>query len=168
MAQGAFRKIDDRTLVAVGVPALEALAHVHRGDDCIVDVRGARNVEQFNLFWAMCTLVAQATDSTKTAVKEWLLLKLNYVDLLFLPDGSAQLKPKSIAWHSMAQAEFAEFFRAAVPKACDLMECAEQDFIDRLNDMLNPHERDHLRKVMRNVPSPSTVPDHAERARERA
>lgn len=157
--QGTFRKIDDKTLVAVGVPALEALAAVHRGEDCIVDVRGARNVPQFNLFWTLCQLVAAATDTTKEGVKEWLMKRLNYVDLIELPDGSVEIRAQSIAWHKMEQAKFAEFFRAAVPRVAELLGSSERDVMDRYVELIGPTGRDHLRKVMRDVGSPSLVPD---------
>ena len=48
--KGTFRKIDDKTVIAVDARAMEALAGVHRGADCIGDIRGARNVQQHKLF----------------------------------------------------------------------------------------------------------------------
>ena len=147
--KGEFRKIDDRTLVAVGTEALEALAHVHRGENCMADVRGARNVEQFSLFWALMQLTAEQTNSTKEAVKEWLMVKLNYVDLLFLPDGKTKIKAKSIAFESMEQARFAEFFEVAIPTVAELLDSSPKDVIARFNDMLSPEGRDHYRKIMK-------------------
>lgn len=161
MAQGVFRKVDDRTLVAVGVPALEALANVHRGENCIGDIRGARNVEQFNLAWALFQLVAEATDSTKDSVKEWLLRKLNHVDILFLPDGTMSIRAQSIAWHKMEQVKFAAFFQAAIPRIAELLGTAPKDVIARFNDYLDPTARAHFRKVLRHVDAPGLVPEVA-------
>lgn len=146
--KGEFRKIDDKTLVAVGVPALEALAAVHRGANCMCDVRGARNVEQFNLFWALMGLVGEATDTTKEAVKEWLMKKLGYVDILYLPDGIMQLKSQSVAWEKMEQAKFAEMMTAAIPRIAELLDTAPADVIARFNELLDPQARAHFGKIM--------------------
>ena len=118
--KGVFRKIDDMTLLAVDMRALEALAAVHQGENCMGDVRGARNVEQFGLFWTLMGLVSEATDYTKEACKDWLLRKLKYLDMIQLPDGSVLIKPKSISW---------------------------EDVIKRFEDMLSPEGRAHYRKL---------------------
>lgn len=146
--KGEFRKIDDKTLVAIGVPALEALAAVHRGANCMCDIRGARNVEQFNLFWALMGLVGEATDTTKEAVKEWLMKKLGYVDILHLPDGVMQLKAQSVAWEKMEQAKFAEMMNAAIPRIAELLDTAPANVISRFNDLLDPAARFHFGKIM--------------------
>ena len=165
--KGVFRKIDDRTLAAASAEALEALAAVHRGHDCMADVRGARNVEQFNLFWKLMQVAADATDSTKEACKEWVMKKTNYVDLLWLPDGSILIKAKSISWEKMEQAKFAEFFDIAIPAISGLLQIAPKDLIAEFEGLLNPDERAHYRKFKKltRVDSPSVIPDQ-ERERE--
>lgn len=165
--KGTFHKIDDKTLVAADIEAMEALAAVHRGQDCVFDIHGSRNPAQFRLFWAMMKLVAEATNSTKYACKEWVMQRTNYVDLFWLPDGSMHLKPKSISWESMEQAVFAEFFSVAIPAIADLLQTAPKDLITQFESMLDPEARDHFKKIKRlmPVPSPSVVPDQ-ERQRE--
>lgn len=160
--KGVFRKIDDKTLVAASLEAMEALAAVHRGQDCMADVRGARNVEQFNLFWKMMGLVAEATDSTKEACKEWVMKKTNYVDLIWLPDGAIEIKAKSIAWEKMEQAIFSEFFSIAIPHIAALLHTAPKDLIAQFESLLNPDERMHFKKIKKLMPvaSPSIAPDH--------
>lgn len=153
--KGVFRKIDDKTLVADGIEAMEALAAIHRGQGCMGDIRGARNVDQFRLFWALMGLVAEQTDTTKEAVKEWLMKKIGYVDMLWLPDGSIALKAQSIAFESMEQAKFAELFQAAIPRISELLGAAPKDVIKRFNDMLDGEARRHFKKIMRYVDSPS-------------
>lgn len=162
--KGVFRKIDDRTLVADGIEAMEALAAVHRGQGCMADVRGARNVDQFRLFWALMGLVADQTDTTKEAVKEWLMKKMKYIDMLWLPDGSIELKAKSIAFEKMEQAKFAEFFSAAIPHIAALLDAAPKDVITRFNDMLDADGRRHFKKIMGFVPSPPLAPEPANNA----
>ena len=145
--KGVFRKIDDMTLLAVDMRALEALAAVHQGENCMGDVRGARNVEQFGLFWTLMGLVSEATDYTKEACKDWLLRKLKYLDMIQLPDGSVLIKPKSISWEKMPQADFSIFFTAAIPHIAELLDTAPEDVIKRFEDMLSPEGRAHYRKL---------------------
>lgn len=160
--KGQFRKIDDRTLVAVGLPAMEALAAIKRGQDCMGDIRGARNVQQHNLFWTLMQLVSEATDVTKEATKEWIMIKLHYVDYLWLPDGSLSVKAQSIAFEKMEQAKFAELFNAAIPAIADLLGNSTKEIIARFNDLLDPEARAHFRKILKYVPSPPVQPDQQE------
>jgi hypothetical protein len=149
--KGVFRKVDDKTLEASGLEAMEALAAVHRGANCIADVRGARNVEQFNLYWTLVDLVAKATDCTKTAVNHWLLLKTANVEQVFFPDGSMKFVPKSIKWESMEQAKFSEFMTRAIPEISALLGSASTDIIRRFEELLDPEARAHFKKIRRGI-----------------
>ncbi len=145
--KGVFRKIDDRTLVAASAAALEALASVHRGQDCMADVRGARNIQQFNLFWKMMDILAQGTDCTKRAAQRWLMREMRYVDLFLLPDGSMEIAPQSVAYERMTQEAFAEFFSAAIPHIATELEIAPADLIAQFESLLVPEERQHFNKI---------------------
>ncbi len=145
--KGQFRKIDDFTLKAVGTPALEALAAIKRGHDCMGDIRGARNVQQHNLFWSLMEVLAEATDTTKEAAKEFVLKRLQYFDYLWLPDGTLHIKVKSIAFEKMEQAKFAELFNAAIPVIADQLGTTRQELVERFNDLLDPESRKHFRKI---------------------
>lgn len=125
-------------------------------------------MEQFKLFWTMIGLVAEAKDSTKEACKEWLMKKMNYVDLFWLPDGTIEIKAQSVSWEKMEQAKFAEFFNASIPLIAALLETAPKDLIARFEDLLDPDARRHFRKIekLMRMDSPSVVPEH-EHARER-
>jgi hypothetical protein len=147
--KGTFRKLDDKTLEASGPEAMEALAAVHRGANCIGDIRGARNVEQFNLFWALCGLVAEARDVPKEVVKDWLLEKQSLVDVVFYPDGAMRIRPRSIKWESMEQAKFSAFMDLAIPAIAELLGAAPADVIKRFDDLLDPDARRHFKKVRR-------------------
>jgi hypothetical protein len=145
--KGVFRKIDDRTLVAASAAAMEALASVHRGQDCMADVRGARNIQQFNLFWKMMDLLAKATDCTKYAAKQWLMREMRYVDMLMLPDGAMELVPQSVAFERMTQEDFAEFFSAAIPHIATELEIAPAELVAQFESLLVPEERQHFNKI---------------------
>ena len=160
--KGVFRKVDDKTLVADSIEAMEALAAVHRGQGCMADVRGARNVDQHRLYWALCTLVAKATDSTKRGVSDFLLIACKEIEHVWWPNGEYQPRPKSLAFESMAQAEFAEFFNLAINQMAHLMGTERKELIARFNDMLDPEARRHFKKILRPVPSPSIQPETAE------
>lgn len=157
MAKGTFKRIGN-SAVPVGKEGREALLAIPEGKEFVGEFRTARNPEQHELFWALCTLVAEATDTAKIAVKDWLLEKTGFVNLVFYPDGSMQVRPKSIAWESMEQAEFNQFFRLAVPKIADLLGNASAEVWQQFEDMLAPDRRAQTMKRFRRTASPSTVP----------
>lgn len=119
----------------------DAVNALDEGQAVMVAVTPARNVEQFRLYWAACQIAGDATDTTKRAVSDWLLEKLNYVDLIFRPDGSMKLEPKSIAWENMPPDEFEAFFNAAILKISDLLAVTPKEFRQRFDDLLDPNKR---------------------------
>lgn len=160
--KGVFRKMDDKTLVAASIEAMEALAAVHLCQECMADVRGARNVEQFKLYWMMVDQVfAKATNSSKFACNDWLLEKLNLVDLIYHPNGEIRIRPKSIAWEKMEQAHFAEFFSLAIPLIAEFLGTAPKELVAHFESLLDPESRMHFKKIKKlmRVASPSVVPD---------
>lgn len=165
MAKGTFKRVGN-TAVPVGKEGREALLAIPEGKEFVGEFRTARNPDQHELFWSLCTLVAEATDSSKIAVKEWLLEKCGFVDLVFYPDGSMQVRPKSIAWESMEQQEFNQFFRLAVPKIADLLGNASAEVWQQFEDLLAPDRRAQTMKRFKRTASPSIAPSMS-RQRER-
>jgi hypothetical protein len=160
MAKGTFRRVGN-TAVPAGKEGREALQAIPDGNVFIADFRTARNVRQHDLFWALCDLCAEATDSHKNAVKEWLLAETGFADPLFLPDGSMKIVARSIAFESMEQMEFNQFFRLAVIKVAELLGSATKEVWQRFEDMLDPETRADTRKRFKRMQSPPTVPDDA-------
>lgn len=165
--KGVFRR-HGNLLVPAGKDGKEAIEAIKEGARVVIDVRASRNPSQHALFWALCDLVAEATDSAKEAVKEWLLEQCGFVDLIFYPDGSMKVRPKSIAWESMEQAEFNSFFRLAVPKIADLLGSAPKEVWKRFEDMLDSDTRAETRKRFKRIASPPTVPASPEHERAEA
>lgn len=148
MAKGVFRRVGD-TAVPAGRAGRDALLAIPDGKTFVADFKTARNADQHELFWTLAQLGADATDSTKEAVVLWLKHKLNLTDMVFLPDGSMKIVPKSIAWESMEQAEFNSFFQAAVNEIAGLLGSAPKDVLDRFNDLLDPEKRADMRKRLK-------------------
>jgi Protein of unknown function (DUF1367) len=166
MAKGAFKRVGN-TAIPAGKEGQEALFAIPDGKTFIADFRTARNPQLHEMFWTACQLVADATDTTKEAVKRWLLMKTGFVDLIFYPDGSMEIEPKSIAWENMEETEFRQFFNAAVPKIADLLGSAPKEVIQRFYDLLDPTTRADMRRPLRKD-SPPIAPEEAEQAAELA
>lgn len=164
MAKGTFKRVGGHA-VPVGKQGREALFAIADGAKFAADFRTARNPLQHDLFWSLCELVADTTDTTKDAVKRWLLVKTGFVDMIFLPDGAMRIDPKSIAWESMEQSEFNSFFRAAVHAIAELLGSAPKEVLDRFNDLLDPETRADMRRRLPKIAAHSIVPDQGEKER---
>lgn len=148
MAKGTFRKVNGLP-TPVGKTAREALAAIPEGKVFVGEFRTARNPEQHDLFWALCELAGDATETDKRAISDWLLSKTNTVEMLLHPDGAVQIRPKSIAWESMEQAEFDAFFQRAIPLIADLLQNSPKEVLQVFYDLLDPSTRADTRKRMR-------------------
>lgn len=163
MTKGIFKRVKDH-VVPVDKRGREAMFAIPDGAKFMAEFRTARNPEQHALFFTMCDLLAEQTDTTKEAAKRWLLLKTGFTEMIFLPDGSMRIDPKSIAFEQMEQTEFDSFFRAAVRAAGELLHAAPKDVIDRFNDLLDPTTRaDMKRRLQRKVSPPIAPADESAR-----
>lgn len=137
--KGTFRRVG-MTIIPVGRTGSEAVLAVPDSKLCMGDIFTARNPKHHNLFWTLCELVADAEDSDKETVKRWVIRKLNYGDysVLVQPNGNALVEfvPDSIAWESMAQAEFNEFFQQAVEILAIRLGTTKPELLDRFNDLV--------------------------------
>jgi hypothetical protein len=132
--KGVFRRDGDK-LIPVDDSAKEALLAIKDGSKCMGEIRGARNLDQHRLYWALCQLVAEADDDTKENVKKWLCIKCNHVDIWFEPDGKMHVDPASIAYESMPQAEFNQMFQEAVHHIAARLGCKETDVQTKFAEM---------------------------------
>jgi len=135
VSKGVFRR-KGYTLVPAGDTALDAVGAVKDGDLCFVSVRAARNPEQHNLWFALCSLVANSTDDTLHNVRKWVLHKLNYVDIWVDPvTGVAHVEAQSVAFESMPQADFNAMFQASLNVLSERMETTPQALRDRFEEL---------------------------------
>ena len=81
-----------------------------------VRVTQPRSVPQHRLYWSMLTLVADNLDQPINAddLHEWLKLKLGYARPVRQRNGEIVYVARSIAFDTMEQPEFREFFDRAV------------------------------------------------------
>jgi hypothetical protein len=117
MAKIICRKVG-RTLVPVDDEGFDALAKVREGRDVTVEFKTPRNPRHHRLFFAIIKFVQDhsermagaSPDQIKTALK----LATGYVETYVDREtGEACYVPKSIAWESCDQTEFAKFFDEA-------------------------------------------------------
>src|ERR1700687_3914628 len=73
-----------------------------------------KNQKQFNLFWALCGLVAENLGTTKEAVKNSVMYKAGYIkDLWTDVWGKTHIEIKSLG--EMKQKEFDMLFKDSIP-----------------------------------------------------
>jgi len=138
MSRYPFRRVGN-ALVPASREAAEELRGVADGKHLMVTLKAPRNIRQFNLFWALCEIVAEHSEiyDTKEKAKKGLLFATGHVDTWMDVDGRLHLDPKSIAFESMTQSEFATFFEAAVRVVCQWLGTAPADVRNRAGEMID-------------------------------
>ncbi len=121
-ADGSLLPADDVTRARVAKRAGEQVL--------MAEPRRPRNVRQHRLFWALLQKAVDAGADANSA--EHLLAKVKFllgrVDWVRLPDGRMLPSLQSIAFASMPQAEFDDFFKQALDIIChDFLHGADRD-----------------------------------------
>lgn len=157
MARGLFKKLNTTTAVVADAGAREAFRAIKEGATFVAEISHPKNQEQVNLFFALRDLVCEATDSAREPAKEWLLEQTGFVDLIFYPDGTMRVRPKSIA--SMSNVAFDDFFQKAITLIQRELEIKDRkDLLRHYFDLLDPATRAAARQRLKVKASPPTVP----------
>lgn len=121
----------------VGEESLEALHSYRDGQNFVAETRGARNIDQLRMFWALCQIAADNSPnfSTKEVAKKNLLRALGYVDIWFDVHGQMQTETQSIATQSMPQHVFAPFFQRAIDMIAAWLSLAPEEVRRRVNEI---------------------------------
>ena len=112
--------ISDRpSLTAYDMAALEVMQKWKIGDVVSATVRRPRNPQHHKKLFAMLQIVWEGTAVQDRYPRvenllDALKLALGHCEPVSLPDGTAAMKVKSIAFESMAQDEFEKFYDEAV------------------------------------------------------
>jgi hypothetical protein len=116
-----YMKREGMTLVPADAKSEDMLRKVPEGRELMVRTVTARNVKQHRLFWTVAGMVADNSLDFEDAehVVEQIKYHTGHVirRAFYLPDAEQwvyKVSPKSIAFQSMPQEEFGEFFRQAV------------------------------------------------------
>lgn len=137
--KGTFRRVG-MTIIPVGRTGREAVLAVPENKLCMGDIFTARNPLQHDLFWTLCTLVGDAEDSDKETIKRWVIRELKYGDfsIIVQPNGNTLVEfvPDSIAYESMTQAAFNEFFKQAIEILAIRLGTTKPELLDRFNDLV--------------------------------
>jgi len=116
-----YMKREGKTLVPADAKSEEMLAKVPEGRELMVKTITARNVKQHRLFWVVAGIIADNSLDYEDAehVVEQIKISTGHVDrrAFYLPELKQFIwreQGKSIAFQSMPQEEFAEFFKKAL------------------------------------------------------
>lgn len=134
--QYIYMKRKGMTLVPADARSEDMLRKVPEGRDLMVRTVTARNVKQHRLLWVVAGMVADNSLGFEDAehVVEQLKISTGHVTrrAFYIPDVGFvwRVQGKSIAFQSMTQEEFAEFFSEAVSViTAEMMEGVEPDEI---------------------------------------
>ncbi len=136
MPKGIWRR-EGNTAVPVGAASLEFLQSRKDGSEFIADTNGARNPKQLNMWWALCQLVAEndTTYDTREKASNGLKRALHHVETFLDRTGKLHIEPKSIAFESMTQEEWAPLFKAAIEQVALWLGNSPKEVQDRFNEI---------------------------------
>lgn len=131
-------RVTSTGLVPTDDDAWAALRAHRMGTEVTADIKGARNLRQLRLFWALCAVVAENDDhyDTKDKAKEGILRELHHVNTFVDRDGNLHVSTKSIAFESMKQAEFNVLFNDAINLICQWLGTQPKDVRDHVYQMV--------------------------------
>lgn len=139
MAKGIWRK-EGKGAVPVGAASIEYFEALKDGDEFIAETRGARNLKQLKLWWALCQLVVEAGYNSEVwhhreQVSKAIKFATKHVDHWCDNDGRLHIDPKSIAFESLSQEDFDPIFRQALEVVLGWLGAAPKDMADRFFEM---------------------------------
>lgn len=123
------------TLVPADADSIAVLQGFKDGAELIGDLRGARNIEQLRLFWALAALVEDSTDIARHVIKNDAAIHLGFTNTWVGLDGEKHVDPQSIAVESMTQAVFDQFFRRATELMAGWINADHKDLMRRFNEL---------------------------------
>lgn len=116
----AMRRVGNR-LAAIDPVSEDELATVPQDKDLLVTIKTPRNVKQFKLAWCLAKKVSEAVDFLHDSedAMNWLKIKARHVRILQDPkSGQIAIVPKSIAFASLSQDNFAKVFNRMIYVTC--------------------------------------------------
>jgi hypothetical protein len=121
-----------------GLIALEEMQeNVRDGARCNIQFLKARDPEQLEKFWALCTVVAAAVGTTKGTIRRWVSKRVGFVDEIVDIGGITREVPRSIAlWGELEEKEFDEFFDLCVAIFAQEMGTAPEALQARFNEIM--------------------------------
>lgn len=110
-------------LAPVDDAAKEAMNFYGTGEILRVKLHRDRNPRHHRLFFGLLGLVFQNQTRylSQEALRFAITIQAGYVDEIRLSGDKVALKPKSLSWGKMDQAEFSEFYAAALKAIPELL-----------------------------------------------
>lgn len=126
---------EGRVLVPVDEDSIAAVLSIKDGAEVLGIIRGARNLEQLKLFWALAGIVSESSDLPKETIKRDCAISLGFTETWADHDGRIHIDPQSIAVESMTQATFDQFFQRAVNLMATWINADHKDLMRRFNEL---------------------------------
>lgn len=134
MTKTILRRVG-HTLLPADEDSLAVILGFKDGAELIGDLRGARNIEQLKLFWALAGIVAESMDLPKATIKKDAAIGLGFTDTWMDINSVIHIDPASIAVESMTQATFDQFFQKAVNLMATWIHADHKDLMRRFNEL---------------------------------
>jgi hypothetical protein len=115
----------------------EFLLSIKEGVLFVADTHTARNPKQLRLWWALADLVADQFDVSAESISDDLKVALGHTETIKSWNGAIKIKPKSIAFESMAQEHFSKLLTAAIHKVAEWLNSSPEDVQQRYNEMIS-------------------------------
>ena len=119
MSQAIFQRRLD-ALRPTDAMSEEMLAKIKPDEQVQVEIKKLRNPRQFRLYWALMGLLAgyAETRCDPVDVSDWIKVAVGHSYVAHYPDGTSEVKPKSIAFGNQTQEAWETFFNQVVDFAC--------------------------------------------------
>ena len=138
---GALHPVDER--------GQELLRGIGQNEVVRVEVKRARHVRRFRLYWSIVSLAWEALDDraragfpTVESFSDGLKIMAGHRETMQLPDGTIFFRPKSISFARCSEAEFQAYLDAVVKVLLThwLPGVTRRDLRERVLDMIGERE----------------------------
>lgn len=161
MTKAVFKKRLGR-LVPVDEDGQALMNSIKDERDVMVNIHAARSPYQHRLFFGLIKLVVANTDDifkSERDCRKRLMIAMGEVDIYICPDdGKTYLEPRSIAYESMDQTTFDDFFDRAISTITNrwLIGTEDGDLRQAIYDILDQPSKKATQKPRRVSPSTLT------------
>lgn len=126
------------SLIADGNDSAAEFAKIPFGKVLRAEVKQPRNTAHHRLYWGLCHRIAAAIGSYPENVSDMLKIETGHCDIVRSKKYGEVRLPKSIAFASMDQSAFNEFFERCVIVIYSEWGIARDDVMNAVSDLLAP------------------------------
>ena len=114
--KGFFVVQSDQKLVPYDEATQKYIGRRGCGEIIVADIKIARNYGNHKRFFDFLNATYDMQDfyTSLEAYRRWITVAAGWFDIMYYPDGTTQLIPKSISFENMGEDEFNQLFSAAI------------------------------------------------------